>query len=149
MVSRWRSAAVASFPANGCGFFDIAGNVRQHVSDSLSRRHERGSFAPLAMSARALHVLCMLVERSGDLVSRGDIFCTVWPETVVDESNLNGNHRDQQRSEHQIEQADGSEASTSDLGGQVRVSKALNGREFRQAANDAVEGRTAEEPKVC
>jgi hypothetical protein len=29
------------------------------------------------------------------------------------------------------------------------VSKALNGREFRQAANDAVEGCTAEEPKVC
>jgi hypothetical protein len=45
----------------------ILPDVRQHVSDSLSRRHERGSFAPLAMSARALHVLCMLVERRKDL----------------------------------------------------------------------------------
>jgi hypothetical protein len=32
-------------------------NVRQHVSDSLSRRHERGSFAPLAMSADPIRQL--------------------------------------------------------------------------------------------
>src|SRR5882672_8191835 len=54
----------------------------------LFRRDERGVFAPLAIGSRALDVLGVLVERPGDLVSRDEIMSAVWPETVVEDSNL-------------------------------------------------------------
>jgi adenylate cyclase len=56
---------------------------------ALFRRDERGVFAPIAMGSRALEILGVLVERSGDLVSRTEIMDAVWPETAVDDSNLN------------------------------------------------------------
>jgi adenylate cyclase len=49
---------------------------------------ERGVFAPLPIGSRALDVLGVLVERPGDLVSRDEIMSAVWPETVVEDSNL-------------------------------------------------------------
>src|SRR6202030_2549921 len=55
----------------------------------LSRRDERGDFVPMAMGSRALDVLGVLVERSGDLVSRDAITAAVWPATVVEDANLN------------------------------------------------------------
>src|SRR5215472_6142599 len=58
-------------------------------SGVLSRGDEHGVFAPLAISSRALDILGVLVERSGDLVSRTEIFSVVWPDTVVEDSNLN------------------------------------------------------------
>ena len=56
---------------------------------ALSRSDEHGFFAALAISSRALDILGLLVERQGDLVSRAEIFSAVWPETVVEDSNLN------------------------------------------------------------
>jgi DNA-binding winged helix-turn-helix (wHTH) protein len=55
----------------------------------LSRRDERGDFVPMAIGSRALDVLGVLVERSGDLVSRDAIMTAVWPATVVEDANLN------------------------------------------------------------
>ena len=55
----------------------------------LFRRDQNGAFAPLAMGSRALDILGLLVERPGALVSRAEIISAVWPETVVEESNLN------------------------------------------------------------
>ena len=54
----------------------------------LFREDERGVFAPLAIGSRALDVLGVLIERPGDLVSRDEIMSAVWPETVVEDSNL-------------------------------------------------------------
>ena len=54
----------------------------------LFREDERGVFAPLAIGSRALDVLAVLIERPGDLVSRDEIMSAVWPETVVEDSNL-------------------------------------------------------------
>jgi len=51
-------------------------------------RDERGVFAPLAMGSRALGILGVLVERSGELLSRGEIISAVWPGTAVEDSNL-------------------------------------------------------------
>ena len=55
----------------------------------LSRRDARGDFVPMAIGSRALDVLGVLVERPGDLVSRGAIIAAVWPATVVEDANLN------------------------------------------------------------
>jgi DNA-binding winged helix-turn-helix (wHTH) protein len=55
----------------------------------LFRRDEHGTFVPVAMGSRALDVLGVLVERSGDLVCRDAIIAAVWPATVVEDANLN------------------------------------------------------------
>src|SRR6516165_6223872 len=56
--------------------------------DGLSRRNERGVFVPVPIGLRALDVLGVLVERSGDLVSKEEIVGAVWGRTVVESANL-------------------------------------------------------------
>jgi TolB-like protein len=56
--------------------------------DGLSRRNERGVFVPVSIGLRALDVLCVLVERSGALVSKEEIMAAVWGRTVVENANL-------------------------------------------------------------
>jgi adenylate cyclase len=56
--------------------------------DGLSRRNERGAFVPIPIGLRALDVLSVLVERSGDLVSKDEIMAAVWGRTVVENANL-------------------------------------------------------------
>lgn len=43
---------------------------------------------PLRVGSRAFDVLVALVERAGELVSKGEFMARVWPGTFVDESNL-------------------------------------------------------------
>jgi DNA-binding winged helix-turn-helix (wHTH) protein len=59
------------------------------LGGGLYRRDERGVFVPIVTGSRALDVLGVLVERSGDLVSRDQIIAAVWPTTVVEDNNLN------------------------------------------------------------
>jgi adenylate cyclase len=54
----------------------------------LFRRDERGHTRTLAIGSRALDILRLLIERPGDLVSRNEIMAVVWPETVIEDSNL-------------------------------------------------------------
>jgi DNA-binding winged helix-turn-helix (wHTH) protein len=56
--------------------------------DGLSRRNERGVFVPVSIGLRALDVLTVLVERSGNLVSKEEIMTAVWGRTVVENANL-------------------------------------------------------------
>ena len=56
--------------------------------DGLSRRDERGVFVPVSIGLRALDVLGVLVERSGDLVTKEEIMAAVWGRTVVENANL-------------------------------------------------------------
>jgi DNA-binding winged helix-turn-helix (wHTH) protein len=55
----------------------------------LFRRDAAGAFVPIVVGSRALNVLDVLVGRAGDLIPRDEIFSAVWPETVVEETNLN------------------------------------------------------------
>ena len=55
----------------------------------LSQLAEDGVFTPVPIGPRALDVLCILVERGGDLVTRDEIIASVWPDTVVQDNNLN------------------------------------------------------------
>jgi DNA-binding winged helix-turn-helix (wHTH) protein len=62
--------------------FDRRGGV-------LSRRDERGMYASVVLGSRALGILGVLIDRSGDLVSRAEILEAVWPGIAVEDSNLN------------------------------------------------------------
>jgi TolB-like protein/Tfp pilus assembly protein PilF len=54
----------------------------------LFRRDEGGAFVPVALGPRALGILGVVIERAGEVVSKDEIIAGVWPETVVEESNL-------------------------------------------------------------
>ncbi|APC18800.1 transcriptional regulator [Pseudomonas frederiksbergensis] len=43
---------------------------------------------PLRMGGRALDILRVLVERAGNVVSKGELIARVWPTSVVEEINL-------------------------------------------------------------
>jgi TolB-like protein/DNA-binding winged helix-turn-helix (wHTH) protein len=55
----------------------------------LFQRDANGVFAPVPIGARALDVLDLLVARAGELVTRDEITAAVWPESVVEDNNLN------------------------------------------------------------
>jgi DNA-binding winged helix-turn-helix (wHTH) protein len=40
------------------------------------------------LGSRALDILVALIERPGEVVTKKDLFARVWPDLVVDESNL-------------------------------------------------------------
>jgi TolB-like protein/DNA-binding winged helix-turn-helix (wHTH) protein len=54
----------------------------------LARRDDNGCFVPVQVGSRALEVLGVLVQRSGELVFRDEIINAVWPGVVVEDSNL-------------------------------------------------------------
>jgi TolB-like protein/Tfp pilus assembly protein PilF len=56
--------------------------------DGLSRLDKRGVFVPISIGLRALDVLAVLVERSGNLVTKEEIMAAVWGRTVVENANL-------------------------------------------------------------
>ncbi len=70
------------------GTFLFKGFCLDRRGGGLFRVDDRGGFVPVAIRSRALDVLGVLVERHGRLVSKDDIMAAVWPETVVEESNL-------------------------------------------------------------
>jgi class 3 adenylate cyclase/predicted ATPase/DNA-binding winged helix-turn-helix (wHTH) protein len=55
----------------------------------LFRLDQNGAATPVALGARALDLLSLLVERKGELVSKDEIMKAVWPGRVVEEANLN------------------------------------------------------------
>jgi TolB-like protein/DNA-binding winged helix-turn-helix (wHTH) protein len=55
----------------------------------LFRRDQRGGLTPVPLGTRALDVLGALLERAGEPVTRDEIIAAVWPETVVEDNNLN------------------------------------------------------------
>jgi TolB-like protein/Flp pilus assembly protein TadD len=60
-------------------------------SHFVLRTRERQLLAdgkPVTLGARAFDVLCALVERAGELVSKTELFELVWPGLIVEENNL-------------------------------------------------------------
>src|SRR5262245_43467786 len=47
--------------------------------------------APISLTPKAFDLLFALVERHGRLVEKEELFQTVWPDTIVEESNLTYN----------------------------------------------------------
>ena len=56
--------------------------------EGLSRRDQRGVFVPVSIGLRSLDILGVLVERSGELVSKEEIITAVWGRTVVENANV-------------------------------------------------------------
>jgi DNA-binding winged helix-turn-helix (wHTH) protein len=54
----------------------------------LSRLTENGASTPIPLGSRAGELLCLLLRRPGDLVTKNEIMDAVWPNTAVDDSNL-------------------------------------------------------------
>jgi pimeloyl-ACP methyl ester carboxylesterase/DNA-binding winged helix-turn-helix (wHTH) protein len=46
---------------------------------------------PIPLTGKAFNTLCALVERHGELISKQDLMSAVWPETAVEENNLDRN----------------------------------------------------------
>jgi len=45
----------------------------------------------VSLQHKAFEILCILVEQAGRLVTKEDLLCQVWPDTLVEENNLNKN----------------------------------------------------------
>src|SRR5262245_21824390 len=53
-----------------------------------SRRQLLTVDGPVRLGSRALDILCLLVERHGEVVGRDEIIAKVWPNTFVIDGNL-------------------------------------------------------------
>jgi predicted ATPase/DNA-binding winged helix-turn-helix (wHTH) protein len=54
----------------------------------LERREVRQNGSPLRIGSRALNILELLIEANGELVRKDEILSRVWPDTFVEENNL-------------------------------------------------------------
>jgi TolB-like protein/DNA-binding winged helix-turn-helix (wHTH) protein len=55
----------------------------------LFHRGDNDAPVPVPIGQRALDVLGVLVERAGELVTRDEIIAAAWPNTLVEDNNLN------------------------------------------------------------
>ena len=74
--------------AVGSGIFEFERFRLDRRGGGLFRADKYGAFVPVAIDSRALDVLCVLVQRHGDLVSKDEIMTAVWPGIAVADSNL-------------------------------------------------------------
>jgi len=59
----------------------------EYVADLRTGQLRRGG-AVVALSAKSLEVLVALIRGRGQIVTKDELFRTVWPDTVVEENNL-------------------------------------------------------------
>lgn len=70
--------AEAELQAFSFGSFRIVPHARLVERDGL----------PMPLGSRAFDLLCVLVSRPGEVVSKGEFMAKVWPDLTVEESNL-------------------------------------------------------------
>jgi DNA-binding winged helix-turn-helix (wHTH) protein len=64
-------------------------NFRLNVSArELLRVDKDGALTPISLGSRAADLLLLFLQRPGELVSKNEIMDVVWPNAVVEESNL-------------------------------------------------------------
>jgi|ERR1043165_8321725 DNA-binding winged helix-turn-helix (wHTH) protein len=54
------------------------------VANRLVLRHD----APLPLTPKAVEILVALIAHRGEILSKSDLMKIVWPDTVVEDSNL-------------------------------------------------------------
>ena len=55
--------------------------------DAQSRTLRRGN-EPVALTPKAFELLMLLVQHSGEVVSKDELMQAVWPDSFVEEANL-------------------------------------------------------------
>jgi TolB-like protein/DNA-binding winged helix-turn-helix (wHTH) protein/thioredoxin-like negative regulator of GroEL len=68
--------------------FLFAGFSLDRRRGGLFKRSDQGTESPVALGSRALDILSLLVERSGELVTKNAINTAVWRGALVEDSNL-------------------------------------------------------------
>jgi DNA-binding winged helix-turn-helix (wHTH) protein/pimeloyl-ACP methyl ester carboxylesterase len=71
---------------NFCPIYQF-GPFRLEVKEHRLVRGER----PIPLAGKAFETLCVLVERHGTLIPKNELLAAVWPETAVEENNLDRN----------------------------------------------------------
>jgi DNA-binding winged helix-turn-helix (wHTH) protein len=77
-VTRYRSSQTAAERTLEFGRFCVLLRQRQLVADGR----------PIELGTRALDLLLILLEADGELVTKDELLCRVWPGIVVAEENL-------------------------------------------------------------
>jgi TolB-like protein/DNA-binding winged helix-turn-helix (wHTH) protein/Flp pilus assembly protein TadD len=54
----------------------------------LLKQDEEGGWRPVVIGSRTLHVLAILADQQGALLSKDEIMAAAWPGTVVEDNNL-------------------------------------------------------------
>src|ERR1700722_4357787 len=62
-------------------------DFRVEVDKRLLFRHGK----PVRLTPKAFDTLLLLVQRKGEVISKDDLMREVWPDTAVEENNLNQN----------------------------------------------------------
>jgi TolB-like protein len=68
-----------------CWFSDF---LLDRQSRALYRVNTSGERIAVSIGSRAFEILCLLIDRGGEFVSRHEILSAVWQNAVVEESNL-------------------------------------------------------------
>lgn len=61
----------------------------EHTLDSVECRLLGPDGKPIPLSSRAFDVLQYLVQHRGEVITKGTLMAAVWPDTIVEENNLN------------------------------------------------------------
>jgi TolB-like protein/DNA-binding winged helix-turn-helix (wHTH) protein len=68
--------------------FQFEGFRFDRSADRLLRQNGSGEGEPSRLGSRASSLLALLLVRQGEVVTKDEIFTTVWPGTAVEEANL-------------------------------------------------------------
>jgi adenylate cyclase len=71
--------------ATTCRFDDF---LLDPQARALFRLDDGGEPTPVSLGSRAFGILCVLIERRGEFVSKHEIINAVWPDVAVEDSNL-------------------------------------------------------------
>ena len=70
------------------GVYRFDSFVLDQQTSTLSRLHPDGQKTLVRVGSRAFQILCLLVQRRGELVSQREIMDAVWPNIAVEQNNL-------------------------------------------------------------
>jgi adenylate cyclase len=71
--------------ATTCRFDDF---LLDPQARTLFRMDDGGKPTPVSLGSRAFGILCVLIERRGEFVSKHEIINAVWPDVAVEDSNI-------------------------------------------------------------
>jgi len=98
-----KKVAVITFDSNGRNFSETLGRLKGGAMSNRGEHfYEFGAFVvdegerallrknrPVPITLKAFDTLLLLVRNAGHIVDKDELLRVVWPDTVVEENNLN------------------------------------------------------------